>query len=53
MYSITAIKNLKKSNSLVITPEFFLEKDDLKSLIKTKKSIQKTLTKILENKNFF
>ena len=53
MHSITAIKNLKKSNSMVITPEIFLEKDDLKSLIKTKKLIQKTLTEILESKKLF
>ena len=38
---------------MVITPEIFLEKDDLKSLIKTKKLIQKTLTEILESKKLF
>ena len=52
-HSISAIKNLKKSNSLVITPENFLEKNELESIKLTKTSIKKILAEILENKQPF
>jgi len=53
MHSLTALKNLKQSNSLVITPETFLEKNDFKFIHETKLSIQKILTEKLENKKLF
>jgi len=53
MHSLTALKNLKQSNSLVITPETFLEKNDFKFIHETKLSIQKILIQKLENKKLF
>jgi len=53
MYSLTALKFLKQSNSLVITPKVFLEKNDLELISKTKLSIQKILIDKLENKKLF
>ena len=52
-HSLSAIKNLKKSNSLVITPENFLEKNELETITQTKISIKKVLAQILENKQPF
>ena len=52
-HSISAIKNLKKSNSLVLTPKNFLEKNELESITQTKTSIKKILAEILENKQPF
>ena len=52
-HSISAIKNLKKSNSLVLTPKNFLEKNELESITQTKTSIKKIMEEILENKQPF
>ena len=52
-YSMGAIKNLKQSNSLIITPENFLENDDFEEISHAKISISKILKEILKNTEHF
>ena len=49
-HSLSSIKNLKNTNSLIITPENFLEKDELENISSSKLLIEKKLREILENK---